>query len=76
VTPAQGSLRHAPDAQPKAQVVSTGEYVQLPPPHVPGVVNARRMFASTQTAAGGELHTTVAHGSPAHAPAMQPNGQV
>jgi hypothetical protein len=63
LTPAQGSVLHAPLAQPKLHAVSIAVYVQLPALHVPLLLYFRCVFASLQMAVGGVAQDTARHGS-------------
>ena len=57
-------------------VVSVGAYVHVPPLHVPVAANVRRAVPLAHVVAGGMLHITPLHGSPMHAPPVQPFAQV
>jgi hypothetical protein len=72
VTAAHGSALQAPASQPNGQVVSVFAYEHAPAAQVPVAAYVRCVKGSAQLGDGGALQVTVAHGSVAHAPALQP----
>lgn len=51
-------------------------YEHAPPPQLPGALYVRRVVEFAQSAPGGVVHETPAHGSGLQAPFAQPNGHV
>ena len=72
VTPTHGSPMQAPLTQPKEQNSVWLLYWHVPPTHVPGTSKTVRSFGPEQYLAGGMLQSTPVHGSPLHAPPLQP----
>ena len=66
VTPAHGSGRHAPAAQPYAHVSSLKVYWHTPFMQLPLGAYVRSLVPSTHVAAGGALQLTPLHDAAAH----------